>query len=228
MASSPPDLRHSATEATFAPFRLAWRTVKSVVLLWMVCVAVQIAWVRWHHIDVDTEMPELIGYYLTKAQDVEFVQAMALNAYWVAFEATAAQRTLTAKPNDSQSVGATTRRMVWAALHNDVRVAAYATVLFGVRIAITVLALPLFIALQVAAAVDGLAQRQIRKDCGGNESSALYHRAKLYGVGYLPPFAATIFLASPIAFDPALVLLPAAIGSAIALKIQAKYYKKYL
>jgi integrating conjugative element membrane protein (TIGR03747 family) len=228
MDSKSQDPRHSATAATFAPFRLAWRTAKSVVLVWLVCIVMQIGWVHWYHVDVDTEMPELIGYYLKKSGDVEFVQTVALKVYWMAFEATAIQRRLTSQPSDAQTVGATTRRIVWAAMRDDLRVAAYATVLFGVRLAITVLALPLFLALQFAAGVDGLVQRQIRKDCGGNESSALYHRAKLYGISYLPPFAATLFLASPVAFDPALVLLPAAIGSAVLLRVQATYYKKYL
>lgn len=228
MDSKSQDTAHSATAATFAPFRFAWRTAKSVILMWLVCIAVQIGWAHWHHVDVDTEMPELIGYYLKKSGDVAFVQAVALKVYWMAFEATAMQRQLTTQPSNAQTVAATTRRMVWATLRDDVKVAAYATVLFGVRLAIVMLALPLFLALQLAAGVDGLVQRQIRKDCGGNESAALYHRAKLYGVNYLPPFAATLFLASPVAFDPALVLLPAAIASGLAMRLQATYYKKYL
>ena len=46
------------------------------------------------------------------------------------------------------------------------------------RFAILLRFLPLLLLLYAAGTADGLAERAIRRSCGGRESASLYHRAK--------------------------------------------------
>lgn len=213
MSSKNLNVTDSATSFIFDPFRITWRFFKSAILVWFLCMAMHIIWIRWNHLNADTYMRALIDYYLHHTSDAAYVQTIAIKLHWLAFDATSLQRTFIAPINS---------------IYSDLRVAGFATILYGIKIAIVLLSLPLFVALQVVAIIDGLVQRYIRKACGGNESSALYHRAKRYGLTILPSVTAILFLTAPIAFDPALILLPTAIVSAFFLRMQAKYYKKYL
>lgn len=229
MASNPKH-EHTVAEATFAPFRFSFRLCVALVLLWASSVAMQIAYIHWNHVQPDEHMTELIDFYVAKSPAKGFVESAATTAHWIVFEATEAQRRLLRPPEAKRDdkLGKAVKRGFWAAFQPQLRTMAWATVLFGAKVGIMLLAIPIFIVLMAVATVDGLVQRYVRKACGGHESAALYHRAKLYGMKLLPPFAAVIFLCVPVSFDPAWVFVPTAVLSALLLRVQATYYKKYL
>jgi integrating conjugative element membrane protein (TIGR03747 family) len=229
MATNPKE--HTVAATTFAPFARAANLLFSISLIWLLSVAVHICWVNWHKLPPSEHMEKMIGYYVDRASSKGFVEKVANSTYWLVFEATAAQKMMFVPPPpqiDSIAVGRGLRRGIWAVYKPEILVAGYATVLFGVKLGVLALAIPLLAILMLCFGADGLVQRYIRRACGGHESAALYHRAKLYGIKLLPPFAAVTFLCSPVAFEPAWLLIPATLFSAILLRIQATYYKKYL
>jgi len=59
-----------------------------------------------------------------------------------------------------------------------IKAAMVGTQLLGVCFAMLVRLLPLLLLLYAVGTVDGLAERVIRKFCGGRKSASLYHRAK--------------------------------------------------
>lgn len=233
MATNPKE--PTATDAVFAPFSTAWHLGMSILVLWAAMVAIHVTWVRWHHLEAAPHMEALIGYYVDQSKGHSaYVERIAETAYYVVFEATQAQRML-AQPSSqatvgypSKTVGQATRRAFWAAFKPDLLVAGYATVLFGVKLGLVLVGGLFFAILMLAAGMDGFVQRYIRRACGGYESAALYHRAKLYGWRLLPPAAAGIFFCWPVAIDPAWIFLPTALASASLLRLQVTYYKKYL
>ena len=229
MASKPSE--NTVASATFAPFKLSFRLILSLSLLWFTSVVVHVSWVNFYKLPVDSHMEEMIGYYVDKSTSKGLIVQLATSSYWLVFEATAMQRTIMAAPTaprDSLALAPGIRRGIWAAFKPELRTTAYATVLFGVKLGILLLALPLLAVLLLCFGVDGMVQRHIRRACGGHESAALYHRAKLYGIKLMPPFAAVVFLCSPVAYDPAWLLIPVTLFSALLLRVQATYYKKYL
>ena len=230
MASSPQE--NTVALATFAPFLWAGRMAFSLSLVWMLSLACHIGWIHWFKLPPEQHMEQIIGYHVDKAPAGGFVEKVASGTYWLVFEATHAQKYLTKAPAagsaEAPAMGPALRRGMWAAFKPEILVAAYATVLFGVKLGVLILALPLLAVLMACFGVDGLVQRHIRRACGGHESASLYHRAKLYGFKLLPPFTGVIFLCSPVAFDPAWLLIPTTLVSAFLLRIQATYYKKYL
>lgn len=98
---------------------------------------------------------------------------------------------------------------------------------FGVRLAVLAMAMPLFIMFAFVGACDGLVQRDVRRWCGGRESSLVYSYSKhmvmpsLYGCW-------VIYLALPISMHPSLVLLPFASLFALSLAVMAGSFKKYV
>jgi integrating conjugative element membrane protein (TIGR03747 family) len=200
----------------------------SLLLLWFVSVASHITYVRWNQLEAAPHMERIIGYYVDAAGNNPLLDKVATKAYWLVFEVTRAQEMLSVPATESKPISQAVRRAFGAGLKVDLTVASYATILFGVKLAIMALAAPLFAVLMAVAVVDGGVQRFIRKACGGMESSSIYHRVKLYGVLMLPPFATTLFFCVPVAFDPAWIYVPTAVLSAILLRFQMTYYKKYV
>ena len=98
---------------------------------------------------------------------------------------------------------------------------------FTVRLAILVLSLPVFVLFAWVALVDGLVVRDLRRWGGGRESSFVYHYARK---AMLPVFlsAWVLYLVSPISIHPSWILLPFALAFALAVRITAGTFKKYL
>lgn len=233
MASKPNEI--TATDSVFAPFKLAWHLLWSILTIWALSVAIHIGWIRWHHIDGKEHMQQLIGYYVDLAgKNAGFVEEIADKGFWLVFEATHAQRLLSQPPTmatrnyPSTDVGTATRRGLWATFQPDMVIAGYATILFGIKLGMVAIALVIFALVMISAGTDGLVQRYIRRACGGYESAAIYHRAKLYGWRMLPPLAATLFFCSPVSFDPVWIFFPTLLISALLIRLQLTYYKKYL
>lgn len=101
------------------------------------------------------------------------------------------------------------------------------TQVFGVRLAVSMLATPIFILVGVAALVDGLVERELRRYGGGNESSFVYHSIK----PWMRPAilgAWFIYLGIPVSVHPNLIFVPAAVMYGVAVYLTAMYFKKYL
>lgn len=99
--------------------------------------------------------------------------------------------------------------------------------LFTVRLMVIALSLPIFALIGIAALVDGLVQRDLRRLGGGIERGLLYHSAK----GYLKPMLilpAFVYLAVPAPIHPNLIFMPAAALFGLAIFITAATFKKYL
>lgn len=108
-----------------------------------------------------------------------------------------------------------------------IEVAMIGTQLLGVRLATVLLVAPLFLLLYLVAATDGLAQRAIRRACGGRESASIYHRGK-HLQQVLIAFSGATCLLLPVSIDPRLIWWPAAIAAAILTRTQWAFYKKHL
>ena len=100
------------------------------------------------------------------------------------------------------------------------------TQVFSVRLAILVLAIPVFVLFSLVALVDGLVKRDLRRWGGGRESSFVYHWAKRSA---LPLLVLTwvIYLALPFSLHPSVVVLPFAMLFAFSVAVTASTFKKY-
>lgn len=99
--------------------------------------------------------------------------------------------------------------------------------LFAVRLAICVSALTGFLVVGLVALIDGLVQRDIRRDCGGIESSTLFHWASRW----IKPVLFVAFggyLTWPTSVHPTLVFLPVIGVFGLMVFTAAKSYKKFL
>lgn len=222
----------SIARVTFAPFRLAWRLILSLMLLWLTSTAIHIGYVRWYRLDPARHMEQLIGYYVEQAGGQDLPEKIAFHLHGLVLDRRA-QRLLAADPptpaqGDAPRVATGLRRGIWSTFRPDLVVAAYSTVLFGLKAGMTAMAATSFGLVVIVGGIDGLVQRHIRTACAGHESAALYHRAKFYRIKLLPAFAASVFFCSPLAFDPAWLFVPVTVLSAALLRLQAAYYKKYL
>ena len=98
---------------------------------------------------------------------------------------------------------------------------------FFVRVAILILALPVFGLFSILAIVDGLVQRDLRRWGGGRESSFVYHYARRAALP-LVMIAWVIYLALPFSLHPTFIILPFAILSGLSVAVTASTFKKYL
>ncbi|MNJ59446.1 hypothetical protein D3C77_551320 [compost metagenome] len=98
---------------------------------------------------------------------------------------------------------------------------------FVVRLAVLILATPLFLLTVITGAVDGLMSRDLRKFGAGRESSFVYHRAKRT---LLPLMVSpwVIYLSLPLSVNPIWVLLPCAAVLGWMVAITAATFKKFL
>ncbi len=101
------------------------------------------------------------------------------------------------------------------------------TQVFAVRLAILILATPVFVLALVAGLTDGLVQRDLRRWGGGRESAFLYHHAKKVIVPALIS-AWVVYLSMPFSIHPSLIIVPFTLLAAIAVAVSAATFKKYL
>lgn len=105
--------------------------------------------------------------------------------------------------------------------------AIYVTMITCVRVIIIILSIGMFLIVGIAACVDGLYQRELRKVGGDDEHGDVYHYAKSwsYRVIILSP---VIYLAWPSAINPNFILLPALMLFFWAIYLTFFKYKKVL
>lgn len=103
----------------------------------------------------------------------------------------------------------------------------YASQAFAVRLAVLIMAMPLFFLFAIAGLTDGLVQRDVRKWCGGRESSLVYSYAKSSVIPVLL-VSWIVYLGIPISFHPNYVLLPFGLLFGAAIMLTAASFKKYI
>lgn len=99
--------------------------------------------------------------------------------------------------------------------------------LFCVRLAICISALTGFAIAIILGVLDGLTEREIRKDCGGNESAMVYHHAKRF-IGPSMFLAFGVYLTFPVSIHPLVIFLPAFFLTGLTFYITASRFKKFL
>ncbi len=163
----------------------------------------------------------------------QFAGNFAINFYELTFKKTGIQSAVRwlAKPTQATKTrSARLRRRMHAyyvLAEQYILASMLVTKIFAVRLAVLLLAFPAFILLALVGLVDGLVQRDIRRWCGGRESSFVYHWAKksLYPFLILPWI---IYLAMPESIHPNLIVLPFAVCFSISVTIMAATFKKYI
>lgn len=97
----------------------------------------------------------------------------------------------------------------------------------ALRVAVLVLAMPVFVLAGVVGLTEGLMRRDLRRWGGGRESAFIYHQAKML---VFPLFIAAwvLYLALPFNLHPNFVILPCAAAFGAALMVSAATFKKYL
>lgn len=99
--------------------------------------------------------------------------------------------------------------------------------IFAVRMAICLSALAGLALVVIVALIDGLVERDIRRDCGGIESAIIFHRSKRF----IKPFtflAIGGYLTAPVSVSPTYVFLPMMAIIGFAIYLAAKSFKKFL
>lgn len=127
----------------------------------------------------------------------------------------------------SLSIPDTIMRNTYVDNHEAIQVAMIGIQLFGVRLAVLITSLPLFGFAYAVAMAAGLAQRAIRRACGGHESSSIYHRAKYFQVSLISVVAA-LSLLLPVSIDPRWILISGVLILALLVRLQWVYYKKHV
>lgn len=125
------------------------------------------------------------------------------------------------------SIPDTIMRNSYISNHDAIEIAMIGTQLLGVRLATLALMLPLLGLIYVVAAIDGLAQRAIRRASGGRESASLYHRAKYMQVA-VAVMGVVVVLVWPAPLDWLLIGMPLATTIGLFARMQWMYYKKHL
>lgn len=99
--------------------------------------------------------------------------------------------------------------------------------LFGLRLAVIVLALPSVVLCGLVAVVDGLVRRDLRRWGGGRESGFVYHWTKRLALP-LSVGIWVIYLALPVSLAPPLIVVPFSLVLGLFLAATVGAFKKYL
>jgi integrating conjugative element membrane protein (TIGR03747 family) len=171
-----------------------------------------------------------LGRSLISADPARFTKTIADRTYYVLFELTRITDFIDWIAQAPASRESSPRQRLHALLRTTAEyllVAIQVTQVFSVRLAILVLAMPIFVMFCLVAVVDGLVQRDLRRWGGGRESSFVYHWAKRAA---LPLLALTwiLYLALPFSLHPSFVVLPFATLFALSVAVTASTFKKYL
>lgn len=112
---------------------------------------------------------------------------------------------------------------VWAAVASMLNVIKLITL----RLIVSLMSLPGYVLVGMAAAIDGLVARDVRKFTGGHESGWVFHRAKRL---VTPSIVGSIslYLLLPWSVPPALIFAPSMLLFAFMLYLTASKFKKYL
>ncbi|ELN8035919.1 TIGR03747 family integrating conjugative element membrane protein, partial [Salmonella enterica] len=101
------------------------------------------------------------------------------------------------------------------------------TLIFLLRLAILLQALPLFALIIVVGLIDGLVRRDLRRFGAGHESGFVYHHARRMISSCLIA-TGLVWLVVPIFLVPEYVLVPSAVITALAVSLVLGAFKKYI
>lgn len=166
---------------------------------------------------------------LMTADPLQFAQRTVGGIYYVLFELTHLEDLMQwlAKPVPSDEGVRVSLHSGYQTIETFVLAALQITQVFSVRLAILVLATPLFGLTALVGLVDGLVRRDLRRWGGGRESSFVYHYTKKAAIPLIM-MSWVIYLALPFSLHPSWVILPFALGFGITVTITASTFKKYL
>lgn len=99
--------------------------------------------------------------------------------------------------------------------------------LFSQRLAVLALAAPLFVAVMLAALIDGVVSWYKRRTSVGRESGFIYHRAK-HGFNHTILMVWILYLLPPVVIDPRWVIPPALLLVGLSFRLAVGFFKKYL
>lgn len=167
---------------------------------------------------------------LVAEDGVVFAKKFSDKMYYTVFEITGLKRMLemAQQPFNGNEKG--TKRLMQDIVNvsRDYLLSAfYTTQTYAVRLAVLVMALPLFAIFMVIGLTDGLVRRDLRRWRGGRESSLVYAYAK-HSIS--PSFMAAwlIYLCLPISLHPNFVILPFAVLFGYSMMMMASKFKKYI
>tara|TARA_R110002110_G_scaffold158656_1_gene356127 strand:+ start:5688 stop:6422 length:735 start_codon:yes stop_codon:yes gene_type:complete len=167
---------------------------------------------------------------LVSDDPARFAQTMADRTYRVLFEMTRLVDVIDwlAGPPQTEESGLRVRlHWLYQPLAEFILAALQITQVFTLRVAILMLATPVFLLFGTVALVDGLVSRDLRRWGGGRESSFVYHWSKRSTLPLLVT-AWVVYLALPFSLHPSWVILPFATLFAFCIAITASSFKKYL
>ena len=185
------------------------------------------------------KMQELLDYDLARAGDHasligdgqksgHFAAATANKLYeWVFVDSGLHDMGVQFASPEAVNAPGTTLRNLWITWDLQIRTAMLGLQLFGVRLGVLLLSLPLFLVAIVIAMSDGWAARYIRTACGGRESSFLYHHCKhAMFLTFIAMWG--VYLCLPLSMDPKWVLPPFAVTFGVAMRFMFAWFKKYV
>lgn len=102
----------------------------------------------------------------------------------------------------------------------------YITLVFITRLGVVVLSVPIIVITVFVWAIDGLAQREIRKACAGRDTTTRYNISVGYmHMAFFIPFF--LYLSSPVTTHPNVALVPMTLLLSAMVYYSTFYYKKY-
>lgn len=177
-----------------------------------------------NHLDAD------FRHSILSSDSAQFADKAARKTHYYLFEVTGFVgliRWITPLPAAGEQGIRRTLHRIYHPVAKFVLAAMQIVQVFSVRVAILILATPVFVLFSILALVDGLVQRDLRRWGGGRESSFVYHYAKQAALP-LVVVAWVIYLALPISLHPAYVLMPFAAMFGLSVAVTASRFKKYL
>lgn len=118
-------------------------------------------------------------------------------------------------------------KSVVAGVYDYLMAAIYVVIMFLIRLSILFLSLPAFAMFGLVGMADGLAQRDKRRWCGGNESGFIYHWAKKFAFPVLM-LAWILYLSIPNSVHPNVIITPFAVLFGLVIMVMSSKFKKYL
>lgn len=222
-------------KAAFAPFRTAAFCVMTVVVIVFGRMVIDLVWTGSDPSNLH-QAREALTAELAEAESLPDVAGApadralrwALVAYDWLYIRTGVDRVLLTTPADLTSPELAMRRgMSTVVAQPRWQAVIVGTQLLAVRAALLPSIIPTLALAYGLAILDGLIARSVRRSAGGRESATLYHRAK-----YIHASLATVALVAwfwwPSHVDLTTLVIAAVVAGATLLRIQLKFYKKYL
>lgn len=167
---------------------------------------------------------------LVSSDPAGFARRLADAFYHYGFEVTGLARGMTwlttpASPQDARLL--TLSRAIYAPVTAYLLAAITITEVYAVRLAVLLLATPVFLLTGIVGLTDGLIERDRRRFGGARETGFIYHHAKRL-IAPSVAVAWVLYLAMPVSIHPNSLILPAAGLFGLSLAVSAATFKKHL